>query len=72
MKQTIHFDSNIKVDENQLVNLKIEISNLPEKDLKDYFLIPDSELQKYISGIFLSCLQGIGASEAVNNEDFVL
>lgn len=72
MKQTINFNSDIKVDENQLVNVKIEIGNLPEKYLKDYFLTSESELKKYISGIFLSCLQGIGASEAVNNEDFAL
>lgn len=40
MKPIINFDSSIHVDENQLVNLKIEIKCLPEDLIEEYFLKP--------------------------------
>lgn len=68
MKPIIDFDSSIHVDENQLVNLKIEIKCLPEDLIEEYFLEPHSELQKYFSKVLISCLKNIGASEIINNE----
>lgn len=69
MKPIIDFDSSIQVDENQLVNLKIEIKCLPEDLIEEYFLKPQSELQKYFSKVLISCLNNIGASEVINNEE---
>ena len=70
MSQAIDYESSIKVDENQLVDLKIEIKRLPERLVKEYFLTSESELYKYISGVFINCLKNIGASEVINNEEF--
>lgn len=69
MKPIINYDSSIQVDENQLVNLKIEIKYLPEDLIEEYFLKPHSELQKYFSKVLISCLKSIGASEVINNEE---
>lgn len=70
MSQTINYESSIKVDENQLIDLKIEIKRLPEKLVKEYFLTSESELHKYISKVLIDCLKNIGASETINNEGF--
>lgn len=69
MKKGINFKTNISVDDNQLVNLQLEISDLPEDWLQEYFITSESRLRKYISEVFLSCLKNIGASEVINNEE---
>lgn len=69
MKLIIDYDSFIQVDENQLVDLKIEIKCLPEDLIEEYFLKPHSELQKYFPKGLISCLKNIGASEVINNEE---
>lgn len=69
MKKGINFKTNISVDDNQLVNLQLEISDLPEDWLQEYFITSESKLRKYISEVFLSCLKNIEASEIINNEE---
>lgn len=69
MNKNVSFKTNISVDENQLVNLQLEIGDLPEDWLQEYFITSESKLHKYISEVFLSCLKNIGASEVINKEE---
>lgn len=46
---------NIQVDDNQLVDFKIEIKGLSEKLIREYFTTSGSLLQKFFSDILLSC-----------------
>lgn len=72
MKETIDFKSKITVDDNQLVTLKVEVKNLTEEWIKEYFLAPESKIQKHMSDVLLRCLKNISASEALNNEELDL
>ena len=69
MKKDVSFKTYIGVDDNQKVSLKIEVDNLPEEWITEYFTIPASKLQKQLSDTFFHCLKNIGASEVINNEE---
>lgn len=68
-EKSVNFNTTICVDDNQFVNIKLEINDLHEDWLKEYFLSSKSKLHKYISEVFLDCLKNIGASEVINNKD---
>ena len=69
MKKDVSFKTYIGVDDSQKASLKIEIDNLSEEWITEYFTIPASKLQKQLSDTFFRCLKNIGASEVINNEE---
>lgn len=72
MKKDVNINSSISVDENQMIDLKIEINHLPAKWITEYFTTSESILHKHISKIILSCMKSIGASKVINDEDIVI
>lgn len=72
MKKDVNINSSISVDENQMIDLKIEINHLPKKWITEYFTTSESILHKHISKIILSCMKSIGASKVINDEDIVI